>query len=946
MIRFVLRKMLHKKWLMAALLIGNILLVSIAAGNPMYTQAALQRMLTNTMSDYVTQNGRYPTMAYIVSNVTRKASPDGSTVKNFKEADARAAAMPEELGLDSLWLVRNLFLEDVVVRPELHRSNMDKQELRMGMLSGIEEHCHMLAGRMYSEQPVDGVVEVIVSQKALIELNLMLDEVLQVDELCFEDGTPCRLKVVGVYESASEDDHYWYKSPSDYDDQLMMSETAFSMLAGDMSKLPYPAMGLWFIIMDYEDVTVDNAAFLYDASQAYQAQHREINNVSYTDYYSDILSEYLTESLRVTVTLRILQIPIYALLAAFIFMVSGQILSMEQSEISVIKSRGSYRRQILCIYLLQSVIISLCSLAVGLPLSALICQILGSSNAFLEFVSRQALQVRYTKDVFMYGIIAALLSTCAMVLPSLRYSRLTIVAQKQKKRKSKLPWFQRFGLDFILLGVSVYGLYSFNGQKTELAQKVLEGQGLDPLLFLASSLFIVSLGLLALRIVPAVSWLVYTIGKKHWKPDMYASFLWVMRTRDKQNYIVAFLVITLAVGIFNARTARTINTNEEDRITYMAGADIVLQEAWRDNRDEATTPDSLIGFKLRYTEPDFGKYQALMGPDGGAEVVTKVIYDEDASCSTNLGRGSVNCLLMGINTKEFGRCVDFKTELLPSHWYDYLNAMSLSPTSVLVSSNMRDQLGFSLGDSITYRDKDGHNLQGTICGFVDYWPAYSPKTTVVDKDGSSGEYNNYLVVGHLAYMRNAWGATPYQIWINAKDSTDFIYDFAAESGTRFTYFADAQNMLVDMKNDPIFQGTNGILTLCFVVALLLCSVGFLIYWILSIRSRTLLLGIFRAMGMTMGEILHMLLNEQFFISVVSIALGIGAGILTSHFFVPLVQIAYASVDTVIPLEIIAQPADMIRLLAVVALMLLVCMAVLGTLISKIHISQALKLGED
>ena len=114
MIRFVLRKMLHKKWLMAALLIGNILLVSIAAGNPMYTEAALQRMLTNTMSDYVTQNGRYATMAYMVSNITRNANSESSSIKSFHETDARAASMPNDLGLSSKWLVRNIFLNEVV----------------------------------------------------------------------------------------------------------------------------------------------------------------------------------------------------------------------------------------------------------------------------------------------------------------------------------------------------------------------------------------------------------------------------------------------------------------------------------------------------------------------------------------------------------------------------------------------------------------------------------------------------------------------------------------------------------------------------------------------------------------------------------------------------------------------------------------------------------------
>ena len=112
------------------------------------------------------------------------------------------------------------------------------------------------------------------------------------------------------------------------------------------------------------------------------------------------------------------------------------------------------------------------------------------------------------------------------------------------------------------------------------------------------------------------------------------------------------------------------------------------------------------------------------------------------------------------------------------------------------------------------------------------------------------------------------------------------------------------------------------------------------------RMKNLLLGIFRAMGMTMKEIIGMLINEQIFISLVSIALGVGAGVLTSRLYVPLVQIAYASADTVIPLQIVAEPSDMAKLLIVVAVMVALCMAVLGVLISRIRISQALKLGED
>ena len=942
MLRFVLRKMLHKKWMMAALLIGNILLVAIAAGSPMYTDAALQRMLSDTMSDYVVQSGRYPTTAYLLSTLNANAREGGSQLAAFREEDQLADRLPAELGLPCRWLIRNIFLSDATIRPEETRSNFRSKQVRIGFLSDLEDHAEIVSGRMYGPRE-NGVVEVVVSQKALVSMNLMLGETFTVDDVTFPDGTPLRVRPVGIFDTADTEDHYWYKSPSAYGDQLLMSEEDFRSLTGDLTGIPCKIMGLWFVIMDYEGLSIDRVPELYAASQAQKEYHRVHQGVSYSDYFSAILEEYMQTETKITVTLRILQVPIYALLVAFIFMVSGQILGMEQSEISVIKSRGAGRRQILGIYLLQSLVVAAVSLAVGLPLAALVCQILGSANAFLEFVSRRALTVRYTGTVLLYACAAALLSIGAMVLPALRYARLTIVAQKPKKRKSTLPWFQRFFVDFLLLAISLYALYSFNAQKADLARRVLEGQGLDPLLFLASSLFIVSLGLISLRIVPAVSWLVYTIGKKHWSPALYSSFLWVLRTRGQQGTIVAFLVITLAIGIFNARTARTVNTGEEERITYMAGADVVVQEAWVDNREESAGLNPSLTFKLRYTEPDYGKYLAL----DGASVVTRVISDSRATCGTKKdGAAYVNCLLLGINTKEFGRCVDFKTELLPVHWYEYLNAMAPDPTAVLVSSNMKTQLGYSLGDTVNYRSRDGFVAQGVICGFVDYWPSYNPRTVVLNEDGTTTEMSNYLVVAHFSYLMSQWGAVPYQVWMRAADDTGFIYDFAAESGTRFTYFTDTSAQLVALKNDPIFQGTNGILTLCFVVALTLCTVGFLIYWILSIRSRTLLLGIFRAMGMTMREIIGMLINEQIFISFVSIALGVGAGILTSRLYIPLVQIAYASADTVIPLEIVAEGSDMARLLIVVAVMVALCMAVLGVLISRIRISQALKLGED
>lgn len=280
------------------------------------------------------------------------------------------------------------------------------------------------------------------------------------------------------------------------------------------------------------------------------------------------------------------------------------------------------------------------------------------------------------------------------------------------------------------------------------------------------------------------------------------------------------------------------------------------------------------------------------------------------------------------------------------HWYEYLNAMSQNSRAILLSSNFRDVYGYEVGDVLLYTNGDGFSIRGIIYGFVDYWPSFSVVSNVKDNSGKYQQVNNYLIVANLAQIQSSWGVMPYEIWIDVEDSTQFLYDYAEESDTRYTKFVDVSAELITLKNDPVFQGTNGILTVGFVVVLLLCTTGFLIYWILSIHSRTLQFGIFRAMGMSLREILSMLVTEQLFISGMSIGIGVLVGKICSSLYIPLIQIAYSAADRAIPLEIISDPSDDLRLGIVIGLMIVLCMIILGVLISRIRISQALKLGED
>jgi putative ABC transport system permease protein len=189
---------------------------------------------------------------------------------------------------------------------------------------------------------------------------------------------------------------------------------------------------------------------------------------------------------------------------------------------------------------------------------------------------------------------------------------------------------------------------------------------------------------------------------------------------------------------------------------------------------------------------------------------------------------------------------------------------------------------------------------------------------------------------------------PYEIWIKKKPNvtdTD-IYNDVIDKKISILDIKFTKNEIVKKKNDPLLQGTNGALTMGFVITMLVSAIGFLIYWILSIRSRSLQFGIFRAMGLSIRKIITMLISEQILISGVAIFIGIIVGGLTSDLFIPLIRIAYSAEELALPFKVFAYRSDYIKIYSIVGAIILGGTAVLGILVSRININQAIKLGEE
>ncbi len=936
MLGIMFQKLISKKWMNMCLLLGSVLLIATVVSFPLYQEAAYNRMLQDEFRNYITTEGKWPTVSRLAT-VSQK-DYHGTTILSMEKL---MDDLPGKLGMQGKETVKYYSLSSALVHSLWNRDSADGKSVRMSMMSGLPEHAKLLDGEMYSEtgKNAEGQIEVVMTQEALVSLNFLVGEPFEFDDLRGPDGKVIQFKIVGVIDMADATDFYWQVRPENLRTAVLMSESLYKEMFTGENAARYTMNCTYYPMFDYEAIRADQVPGIIERVK-YMIEESNFKSTTSAPDYLYLLENYAKKQGRIAATLEILQIPVLIMLAAFLFMISGQMYDMERNEISVIKSRGSSGLQIFRLYLYQCTFITALGGVLGVPLGMVFSRILGSARNFLEFDNVGELNIVFTEKALEYTIVAMVVTLLIMTVPAIGHSRVTIVKLKQSKALRKKSWWEKIFLDIILLGVSLYGYYNFSRNADDLAKNVMMGESLDPLLYISSSLFIVGMGLFLLRLQPMLIQLIYLIGKRFWKPASYASFMENLKNGRKQQFIMLFLILTISLGMYHATVARTILQNAQENTAYNDGADIIVKEVWETNSGSSPEHGST---ELRFFEPDATKYARM----DFAVSYTRVLYDEKAYIPLDKSNRT-QITLMGIHTKEFGENTNVPEDLNEKPYYEYLNELAVEENGLLVSENFRTKLGYKIGDEINYCDQYGHKNYGKIIDFYSYWPGYKATTMQLTPEGTTEEVDNFQIVTHYGVLRQKWGVTPYEMWITTKGDTTptQVYNWITNEDVRVKKYVNRQVDVQNTTEDPLLQGTNGVLTMGFIVTIILCAVGYLIYWIMSIRSREMIFGVLRACGMHKGELFQMLMNEQLFSGVFSILAGIGIGKITSTLFVPMIQMAYAAADQVLPMKLIVNPIDMIRLYAVIGCVVLLCLVVLIILLFKMNVAKALKLGEE
>lgn len=960
MIRYILTKIKNKYKLYLCLVIGIVAIVVIFAVMMMFRSGSQNKLIQKGFVASQEKTGTYPASLYrddaVRAAEVEKMENVADSVSGIAQAYENSWNQYLELpiiGNQRCTYYRNL----AGIYSYRGAGHIDVGFLEDGLLESqdqMKDHYEIMkGGYLYediSDITAEGVeipedaIPCLVSNYTADTLDLVVGELIQFKKLSYLDDTSDDNIILTLYVNGivkeKEDDYFWNKSLESMGALAIVDKKDFD---GIVKLFPKDIFYETYVDYDYRYITDKNVEDVQDYIQQFDELDEKL-----VEPFSEIILNYNEEKKAVGQMLYVIVLPLIVLVLIFIGMISFRIIDSEHGELTTLRNRGLSKLNLIGMYLLQANILAFFSLPIGVALGFLFGKFMAGMSDFMTY-SREISVKDYSFNIYMVigGVVAALISIVIMMIPVLLF----FIRKKSRRDVATKSFWEKYFLDIALLIVSIYLLVNYNKQIGVLSDNVINGEGIDPVIFINSTLFLFACGMLMLRLIFYAVRIIYFIGKKKFSPAVYAGILQIMRTRKSSGVISIFLVMTVAMSLFNANMARTINANKAERLEYESGTDVRIKENTR------ILINKMMG-TWKFIENDVAPYQTLK-ENGDIECFTRVIV-EDRTVARNSGGETANVALMGIHTKEFGETARLKDGLSEEHWYNYLNALGEITNGAIISRNLADKFNVKVGDAITVAkivprqmggSKDEYaNTSVKVAAIVDVFPGYKQYEYKLNDKGKIACFNNYLVVMNYSYVIGTFGQMPCEIWarseLNAEEVTDKLNEQFEGTDRYLKSVVVSSDELKKEQSTAILQITNGLFTTDFIVALLLCIIGYMIYWITSIRDRELLFGIYRAMGISRGEINRMIGIEQIFMSLMSIMAGIIAGTVASKLFVKVFAAVYLPQKHNIKVFVSSYGADLIKMAVLLLIVVVVCVVWIRRIVRGLNITEALKLGDD
>lgn len=930
-----LKKMYKNKFIYLALTLGLILSIITIIVIPMFARSSQDKLIRQALDQYGKEKKLHPlSIAYKYKNSQDEAK---ITDEFINKSDQVSKINIEKYKLPMIDSRRMLSTSEFLFWDPnadiLKKVNLiNKFELIS--INNMDKYIKILKGKL-PEKSHD-IQEVIIHKNVFNESSLELDKVYVttldkdasyvLSSLNDKGHKTSKFKIVGIYDL--KESTFWTKGIVQVKNEFLLTDMNIHKEILNIKPNNYEYINEYY--MDYSKLKYSqlNRKFGHNLLDVFKESNDNLKkNDGYVSWFlSDIVKTVESQMKSTTNMMVIILNPLVFMLILYVLMLSKIIAINDSNEISLLKSRGAELYQIFMPYIVKGMIMGTIGIIIGPFIAKYIVKFMGCTTEFLTFDSTSDLISYITPWDYLVSLVVIVLFIVAMLIPVYITSKKTIVDLKRDKvRLAPVALWKKYGIDIVILGVSLYCFYNFVGRYYSNGELSMEK---DPLIYLVITGMSLGITLLFLRIYPIIIKGIFKAGKNFWKPETYYTLLYSIRNSSKKEYIMVFLIFTFSIGIFNMNSARKINREGEHNIEYANGADIVVKELFDDNE---------TAFDKNYK-----KYKAI----DGVEETSKIMYKDEIMLINE--SKTQKCRFTAINPYEFGNTAWMRDDLFSKPWNKYLNALTLDPSAILISSSLAKD-GYKVGDVLEMRVPYGpkfvndpfvpqYSMKCRIVGTFNYWPGWSSKEKGYER----------LVVGNFQHTIENSRSIKYDVWLRTKTGvkSEEIRENLIKNNIIPEVFEAVDKKVYTFHKNMFVQTVNATYTFAFIMTMIVAVVGFIVYWSLSIKERELQFGIIRALGLSKKKVYKMILLEQIIFTFVALVIGVTIGTKIFDFIAPITNESNIQGRIDLPILVKYLPSDYIKIFFVVGIMAIVVLAILITYISKLKVNQAIKLGED
>lgn len=593
------------------------------------------------------------------------------------------------------------------------------------------------------------------------------------------------------------------------------------------------------------------AAYLSVSQSARNLEAKVAGQALVADNIGSRLEAVRGDSLYATVLFLFLGIPGLGLAIMLTLSVAGTASGQRSSELALLRARGAPIGKIMSLVVTEAIAVALIGTALGVSAAELLMGTLsgGSTSGSASFWIWTAV-----------AVMGLLLSLVAIVLPVWRATNAkTVSMTKRQINRDDVSWWQRYGVDYILLGLSGLAFWQLasSGYQIVLAPEGVPATSVDYKAFLAPALFWVGLGLLTIRLSGVIirgngrllRALIWPFTGE--LADVASSSL----SNQKKRLTTGIAMTALAISF--ATSTAIFNT------TYNAQARV---DAELTNGSDVT----VFGSSAHPASPYIEKISGLPG-------VTSVIPMQHRFAYV----GSDLQDMYGVDPTTIGKATRMSDAYFSGgRAVEILNRLAKTPDGVLVSEETVNDFQLKQGDTINLRLMNSSDHQYHAVPF---------KFIGVAREFPTAPKDSFLVANASYIARMTGAATSEYLLVRTSG------DAAKVASEVRSALADAPALQVkDIGSVSHIIGSSltavdmSLLTtieLSFAIAMAASAAGLMLVLGFADRNRSFV--ILKAIGATPKQIAGFLWAEGALISVGGLVFGLASGLSISWMLVKL-----------------------------------------------------------